>query len=212
MPGTLDRQAEGPLVLGANPALAARLYFGPVGHIPAQPLKVLIVNRRYVLYAEGADPPSGGVTASGSASPGSLAGARTGAAAGLEGRALTTRTTLVSRVPGGGARGRRGHWGHWSRWRCRGRWGRWSCRCCHTGAFPPLIIGDYRQALIIGDYRQALIVGPGYRAIYELALNWFWPELVLVLISASILGRVYRLGSWYGCRRGSWREFGCQGG
>ena len=203
MPGTLDRQAEGPLVLGANPALAARLYFGPVGHIPAQPLKVLIVNRRYVLYAEGADPPSGGVTASGSASPGSLAGARTGAAAGLEGRALTTRTTLVSRVPGGGARGRRGHWGHWSRWRCRGRWGRWSCRCCHTGAFPPLIIGDYRQALI---------VGPGYRAIYELALNWFWPELVLVLISASILGRVYRLGSWYGCRRGSWREFGCQGG
>ena len=206
MPGTLDRQAEGTLVLGANPALAARLYFGPVGHIPAQPLKVLIVNRRYVLYAEGTDPPSGGVTASGPASPGSLAGARTGAAAGLEGRALTTRTTLVSRVPGGGALGRRG---------------RWSCRCCHTGAFPPLIIGDYRQALIIGDYRQALIigdyrqaliVGPGYRAIYELALNWFWPELVLVLISASILGRVYRLGSWYGCRRGSWREFGCQGG
>ena len=64
MPGALDSQAEGALVLGANSALAARLNFGPVRYEPAQLLEVLIVNSLDVVHAKGADPPPGGVTAS----------------------------------------------------------------------------------------------------------------------------------------------------
>ena len=95
MPGALDSQAEGALVLGTNPALAARLNFGPVRYEPAQLLEVLIVNSLDVVHAKGADPPPGGVTASGpSTGPG--AAGRPGAAV-LVGRAGTL-IALVSRV------------------------------------------------------------------------------------------------------------------
>ena len=96
MPGALDSQAEGALVLGANPALAARLNFGPVRYEPAQLLEVLIVNSLDVVHTEGADPPPGGVTATRpSTGPGAAGGP---GAAVLVGWARTL-IALVSWVP-----------------------------------------------------------------------------------------------------------------
>ena len=73
MPGPLDGGAQGPLVLGADTALAARLNLGPVGNVAAQALVVLVVDVLDVLHAEGTYPPARGVASARTATgPGAL--------------------------------------------------------------------------------------------------------------------------------------------
>ena len=75
MPGPLDGQPEGPLMLGADSATAARLDFGPVGDKPANPVDVFVIYDFYMLDAEGADPPAGRVSTPGTASRAAAAAA-----------------------------------------------------------------------------------------------------------------------------------------
>ena len=79
MPGPLDGGTEGPLVLGAHPALPARFNLGPVGNVPAQALVVLVVDVLDVFHAEGTDSTSGSIPATGPPTGAGAAG-RPGAA------------------------------------------------------------------------------------------------------------------------------------
>ena len=97
MPGALDGDAQGPLVLGADPGAAARLDFGPVGNEPPYLLDVLVVYELDMLDAEGADP------ASRHKPP---AGTSTGAPA----RSAATRPSGASARPSGWAAPRSSGW------------------------------------------------------------------------------------------------------
>lgn len=129
VPRAFDGSAERALVLGAHTALPAWFNLGPVGHIAAQPLVVLVVDVLDVFHAEGAHPPARRV-----ASPGSTTGARPTCRArppGLETAGTGSRSgSALSCGRGAGLA-------------CRGRGSgccRCGCRCRHSCTVPPLFI------------------------------------------------------------------------
>ncbi len=81
MPGPQNGHPEGPLVLGTDATPPAGLDLGPIRHMPAKPVDVLVIDRLDMLNAEGANPPAGRVspprtasrTPAGAASSGSSA-------------------------------------------------------------------------------------------------------------------------------------------
>ena len=74
MPGPFDGGAQSPLVFGTDTGLARWLNFGAAREIPAQSIRILIIDGVLVCHAKRTDATPGGISA-----PGARSGASRGA-------------------------------------------------------------------------------------------------------------------------------------
>ena len=105
MPGALDSGRQHALAFRANTGLAARLDLPAVGHVPAEPVDVLVVDVLDAVYAEAADLPPAVVpgpaasSAESSAARPSNGSAAAGSSAGATGSSAGTARSRSGRTP-----------------------------------------------------------------------------------------------------------------
>ena len=153
MPGSLNRQPQGPLVFGTDSGTAAWFNLGPVGNEPANPVYVFVVDGFHVINAESAYLPAGSISSSGASTAGTSTGPSSGAA---------RPSRRSARSP---TKGRIADWAA-----CGRGWGGTWLFCGHISLFPyNIIISCCLERQVVNIvHGPALISHPGAGSVAAL--------------------------------------------